>query len=59
MKLKIKNIVLYPKDKSKEKRVVPFELDKVNVITGESHKGKSALVHIIDYCLGSGKCSSR
>lgn len=57
MKLKIKNIVLYPKDKSKQKRVVPFELDKVNVITGESHKGKSALVHIIDYCLGSGKCS--
>lgn len=57
MKLKIKNIVLYPKDKSKEKRVVPFELDKVNVITGESHKGKSALVHIIDYCLGSDKCS--
>ena len=57
MKLKIKNIVLYPKDKTKEKQVVPFELDKVNVITGESHKGKSALVHIIDYCLGSGKCS--
>jgi hypothetical protein len=57
MKLKIKHIVLYPKDKSKEKRVVAFEIDKVNVITGESHKGKSALVHIIDYCLGSGKCS--
>jgi hypothetical protein len=57
MKLKIKNIILYPKDKTKQKRVVPFKLDKVNVITGESHKGKSALVHIIDYCLGSGKCS--
>jgi len=57
MKLQIKNIVLYPKDKSKGKRIVPFVLDKVNVITGESHKGKSALVHIIDYCLGSGKCS--
>lgn len=57
MILKIKNIILYPKDETKEKRVVHFELDKVNVITGESHKGKSALVHIIDYCLGSGKCS--
>lgn len=57
MKLKIKNIILYPKDTTKEKQVVPFDLDKVNVITGESHKGKSALVHIIDYCLGSGKCS--
>lgn len=57
MKFQIKSIVLYPKDKLKGKRVVPFALDKVNVITGESHKGKSALVHIIDYCLGSGKCS--
>lgn len=57
MKLKIKNIILYPKDGTKVKRIVPFELDKVNVITGESHKGKSALIHIIDYCLGSGKCS--
>lgn len=57
MKFQIKNILLYPKDKTKEKRVVAFVLDKVNVITGESHKGKSALVHIIDYCLGSGKCS--
>jgi predicted nucleic acid-binding Zn-ribbon protein len=57
MKLKIKNIVLYPKDKSKDKRIISFELEKVNVITGESHKGKSALVHVIDYCLGSEKCS--
>ncbi|HEY5592774.1 MAG TPA: DUF3732 domain-containing protein [Paludibacter sp.] len=57
MELKIKNIILYPKDVTKEKKVVTFDLGKVNVITGESHKGKSALVHIIDYCLGSGKCS--
>jgi hypothetical protein len=57
MKLRIKNIVLYPKDHDKPKRIVAFELEKVNVITGESHKGKSALVHIIDYCLGSEKCS--
>ncbi len=57
MKLKIKNIILYPKDKAKLRQTIPFKLDKVNVITGESHKGKSALVHIIDYCLGSSKCS--
>lgn len=57
MELKIKNIILYPKDATKEKKVITFDLEKVNVITGESHKGKSALVHIIDYCLGSGKCS--
>ncbi|MBK8484736.1 MAG: DUF3732 domain-containing protein [Saprospiraceae bacterium] len=57
MKLTIKNIILFPKNRSKDRRIVSFELNKVNVITGESHKGKSALVHIIDYCLGSGKCS--
>ncbi|WAC12414.1 DUF3732 domain-containing protein [Dyadobacter pollutisoli] len=57
MKLKIKAIVLYPKDKSKSKRIIPFDVSKVNVITGESHKGKSALIHIIDYCLGSESCS--
>ena len=57
MDIRIKNIILWPKDESKEKRIIPFELDKVNVITGESHKGKSSLLHIIDYCLGSGKCT--
>lgn len=57
MKLKIKNIIIWPKDETKQKRVIPFETEKVNIITGESHKGKSALVHIIDYCLGSDKCT--
>ena len=57
MKAKIKHVILWPKDSTKQKRVVKFDLEKVNVIVGESHKGKSALVHIIDYCLGSGKCS--
>jgi len=28
-----------------------------NVITGASQTGKSAIVPIVDYCLGSGKCS--
>jgi hypothetical protein len=57
MNAKIKHVILWPKDSAKQKRVVKFDLEKVNVISGESHKGKSALVHIIDYCLGSGKCS--
>ncbi|MEJ0029519.1 MAG: hypothetical protein WDO15_03770 [Bacteroidota bacterium] len=35
MKAKIKHVILWPKDSSKEKRVVEFSLDKVNVITGE------------------------
>jgi hypothetical protein len=34
-----------------------FELGKVNVISGASRTGKSAVVPIIDYCLGSSTCS--
>ncbi|MFL6624004.1 MAG: DUF3732 domain-containing protein [Sulfurifustis sp.] len=29
----------------------------MNVITGESRSGKSSITAIVDYCLGSGKCS--
>lgn len=34
-----------------------FEPDKINIITGASRTGKSAIIPIIDYCLGSGKCT--
>jgi len=30
---------------------------KINIVTGQSATGKSSLTWIIDYCLGSGKCS--
>ncbi len=33
-------------------RRVPFELGKMNVITGFSKKGKTALTDIVEYCLG-------
>jgi len=36
-------------------RVVPFE-PGVNIITGASGTGKSALIKAIDYCLGSSRC---
>lgn len=57
MKLKIKNIIIYPKNVEKDARYISFSMDKVNVITGDSHKGKSAIIHILDYCLGSDKCT--
>lgn len=57
MFLKINNIILYPKDTNVKPRVIPFNQDKVNVITGYSKRGKSAIVHIIDYCLGSKDCN--
>lgn len=57
MEMKIKSIILWPKDSSKGKREIKFETGKVNVITGQSQTGKSALIPIIDYCLGSKKCA--
>ena len=39
-----------------EKRLVPLK-QGVNIITGESKTGKSALVEIIDYCLCSTRCT--
>ncbi|AYF32701.1 DUF3732 domain-containing protein [Vreelandella alkaliphila] len=37
-------------------RTLEFDVDKVNVITGASGTGKSAIIDAIDYCLGSTKC---
>ncbi|GAB3916984.1 DUF3732 domain-containing protein [Mucilaginibacter boryungensis] len=56
MEFKIKSIFLLPKDTEKGIRTIDFSLNKVNVITGGSEKGKSTLIAITDYCLGSGKC---
>lgn len=50
--MQIKNIVLY-KDNSHQPRVLPFKIGKVNIITGDSSTGKTAIIDIIDYCLGS------
>src|SRR6218665_3498481 len=38
-------------------RRLQFDLGKVNVISGASRTGKSAVIPIIDYCLGSSTCS--
>lgn len=39
-----------------ERRDVELALGAVNVITGASGTGKSALIKTLDYCLGSSKC---
>lgn len=57
MNFKINNVILWPKNKEREPRILKFELDKINVITGDSQKGKSSIIPIIDYCLGSSKCT--
>lgn len=54
--MQIKNVVIY-KNKNTEPRIIPFNIGQVNIITGESKTGKTALIDIIDYCLGSKNCN--
>jgi hypothetical protein len=48
----IRAIVLYSHDG--QRRVIPFKSSGLNVITGKSKTGKSAIIDIVDYCLGRG-----
>ena len=57
MYMKLNKIILWPKNPYKSKREVKLNTSKINVITGKSQTGKSALIPIIDYCLGSSKCT--
>lgn len=54
MTMQILDIVLYSHDA--RTRVLNFRSGQVNIITGGSKTGKSALVAIVDYCFGSGEC---
>lgn len=47
--IQISNVILWQKDGTK--RVLDFLHNRVNVITGDSGKGKSSILYIIDYCL--------
>ncbi|HEX8367292.1 MAG TPA: hypothetical protein VF604_01875 [Pyrinomonadaceae bacterium] len=51
----ILEIVLY--SHNGQRRVLPFKLGQTNIITGKSATGKSALIEIVDYCLGRGECN--
>ncbi len=55
--MQIKKIILYSKNPNNAPRVINFKTGALNIITGESKSGKSALVGIIDYCLGSKSCN--
>jgi len=54
MSLQIRKIILYSKRGTI--RELPFELGRLNIITGASKTGKSAIVDIVDYCTGRGEC---
>ena len=53
--MQIKELVIYGRDG--QIRKLPFELGKMNIITGKSKSGKSAVGDIIDYCLGGNSCN--
>lgn len=48
----IKAIVVY--SHAGEQQIVPFRETGLNIITGKSKTGKSAIIDIVDYCLGRG-----
>lgn len=55
MSFQILNIVLY--SNKGEQRVLELRPGALNIITGDSKTGKTALIEIIDYCLGSSECN--
>lgn len=56
MKFQLLKLIVWPKSITFEPKIISFELGKVNVITGASRTGKSAIIPIIDYCLASSDC---
>lgn len=56
MNFQIIKLIVWPKTEAFPPREVEFKPGKVNVITGGSRTGKSAIIPIIDYCLASSDC---
>jgi tetratricopeptide (TPR) repeat protein len=56
MYFQISKLIIWPKS-GEAPREVDFQPGKINVITGASKTGKSAIIPIVDYCLGSDGCS--
>jgi len=54
MTMQILDIVLYSHDG--RRRDVKLRAGRMNIITGDSKTGKSALIDIVDYCFGAGEC---
>jgi len=53
--LQLSAIAIYSHDG--ERREVYFELGRLNIVTGASKSGKSALLDIVDYCWGRTECT--
>ena len=57
MRFEINKVILWSRREGFSRREVDFVPGTVNVISGASQTGKSALIPIVDYCLGSGRCA--
>lgn len=55
MSLQIRSISIYSHDG--QRRDVNFRLNALNIVTGASKTGKSALLDIVDYCWGRDECT--
>lgn len=53
--MQLSQISLY--GKNQERRDLEFKCGTINVITGASKKGKSSIIDIVEYCLGSSECT--
>lgn len=56
MFFQLRKLILWPRIDAPP-RVVTFRPGDVNVISGASKTGKSAVIPIVDYCLGAEKCT--
>jgi Protein of unknown function (DUF3732) len=56
MYFQLRELILWPRIDAPP-RVLAFRPGAVNVISGASKTGKSAVIPIIDYCLGADKCA--
>ncbi len=57
MKFQLLEIVLWSRNPAHPPRRLKFAAGMTNVITGGSKTGKSAVIPIVDYCLGSDRCA--
>lgn len=55
MTVQIRAIAIYSHDG--ERRDIRFNLGALNIVTGASKTGKSALLDIVDYCWGRSECT--
>lgn len=54
MSFQLLDIVLY--GFNEQRRVLSLQPGRLNIITGASKTGKTALIEVVDYCMGSSEC---